>query len=116
LFLLVSEEITNSGFDGLLPAGIVIVGGTAQLSGIEELGTDVTGLPVRKGTPKGVHGLVDAIGDPAYATAVGLALWGARNGDGALSTYPAARGDERSSSDARRVSGRLFGWLRTILP
>jgi cell division protein FtsA len=116
LFQLVSEEIARSGYDGLLPAGIVIVGGTAQLSGIEELGSDVTGLPVRKGMPKGVHGLVDAIGDPGYATAVGLTLWGARHGDGALSAYPSGRGEDRTSSDARRVGGRLFSWLRTILP
>ena len=116
LFLLVSEEISNSGFDGRLAAGIVMVGGTAQLSGIEELGSEVTGLPVRKGTPRGVHGLVEAIGDPAYAAGVGLVLWGARHGDGALSIYPAARGDDRSTTEARRAGGRLFGWLRAMLP
>lgn len=114
-FLLVQGEIQKSGFGNLLPAGIVVVGGTAQMPGIAELGSDVTHLPVRRGTPRGVHGLIDQIGDPAYATGVGLALWGARHGDGALAFWPAARGDEHAS-DGRRVAGRLFGWLRTILP
>ncbi len=116
LFLLVAEEIQSAGYDGLLPAGIVIIGGTAQLSGIEELGSEVTGLSVRRGTPRGVHGLVDALSDPAYATAVGLAMWGARHGEGTLSTWPAARGADRTYSDGHHVGGRFLGWLRAILP
>ncbi len=115
-FLLIQQEIVRSGFDGLLPAGIVVVGGTAQLSGIVELGSAVTGLPVRSGIPRGVHGLVDSISDPGYATAVGLALWGAREGDRSLATWPEARRDDRYSADSRRVSGRIIGWLRAILP
>ncbi len=113
-FQLIHEEIQKVGY-GRLPAGIVVVGGTAQMTGIAELGSDVTHLPVRQGAPRGIHGLVDAISDPAYATSVGLALWGARYGDSALATWPAARGDE-PAFEGGRVSGRLIGWLRAILP
>src|SRR5262249_55025028 len=53
-FLLIQQEIQRAGFGGLLPAGLVVVGGTALLSGITELGSDVTRLPVRQGVPRGV--------------------------------------------------------------
>jgi cell division protein FtsA len=115
-FLLIQQETQRAGFDGLLPAGLVVVGGTALMSGITELGSEVTRLPVRQGLPRGVYGLVDSISDPSQATAVGLTLWGARNAEGALGTWPVAKRDERSTVDGRHVGGRIFGWLRAILP
>ena len=35
-------------------------------------------LPVRVGYPQGISGLVETANSPMYATAVGLALYGAR--------------------------------------
>jgi cell division protein FtsA len=115
-FQLVQEEIKRSGYDGLLPAGVVLVGGTADLSGITDLATEVLQLPVRRGTPRGIHGLTDAVSGPAYATSVGLVLWGARSGQRITDRRPAARHDERFTIDPRGVSGRVKGWLRAILP
>jgi cell division protein FtsA len=115
-FLLIQQELQRAGFDGLLPAGLVVVGGTALMSGLAELGSEVSRLPVRQGLPRGVYGLIDSIGDPSQATAVGLTLWGARNVEGALGTWPVARRDERSNGDVRHVGGRIFDWLRAILP
>ncbi len=115
-FLLIQQEIQRAGFDGLLPAGLVVVGGTALMSGIADLGREVTRWPVRQGLPRGVHGLVDSVSDPSQATAVGLTLWGARNAENALGAWPVSRSDERTPFDSRRVGGRIFGWLRAILP
>lgn len=78
IFELILQEIKRSGYDGLLPAGLVLCGGTAALSGIQELGREVLELPVRVGAPRGLRGLVDVLNDPAYATGVGLLLWGLR--------------------------------------
>ena len=75
---LIMKEVKRSGYDGLLPAGLVLCGGTADLSGIQELGRETLGLPVRVGAPRGLRGLVDVLNDPAYATSVGLLLWGLR--------------------------------------
>ncbi len=115
-FLLIEQEIQRSGYSKLLPAGIVVVGGTAQMRGIAELGSDVTGLPVRPGVPRGVHGLIDAIGEPGYAASIGLVLWGAHYGENALGAWSADRSDERYTSDGHRMTGRIRGWLRAILP
>ena len=65
-----------------VPCGAVLTGGTSNLLGIEALGQEVLGLPVRVGTPKGVYGIADVLPDPAYATSVGLLLWATRRHEG----------------------------------
>jgi len=79
IFELILKETKRSGYDGLLPAGLVLCGGTASLPGIQELGREVLDMPVRVGAPRGLRGLVDVLNDPAYATSVGLLLWGLRH-------------------------------------
>jgi len=76
---LIMLEVPNSEYEKLIPAGLVLTGGSANLSGIEALGRDILQLPVRVGSPTAMYGLTDTIRDPAYATSVGLLLWGARH-------------------------------------
>lgn len=116
IMLLVQSEIKRSGYDKLLPAGVVLVGGSAQFNGIVDLASDLLRVPVRQGIPRGIHGLVDTVDGPAYAASVGLVLWGARYGDQVLHRRTIAPRDDRYVSDPRRVGGRVKGWLRTILP
>lgn len=79
IFELILKEVKRSGYDGLLPAGLVLCGGTADLSGIQELGREMLSMPVRVGAPRGLRGLVDILNNPAYATSVGLLQWGLRH-------------------------------------
>src|SRR5215469_4112865 len=112
LFCLVREELRKSGYDGLLPAGIVITGGTAELPGILEMSGQILDLPVRIGSPLGLHGLADSINRPAYATAVGLLLWG-------LSHTSFQLEEEEVEEEALATDTMLsrFGrWLRTFIP
>ena len=76
---LILLEMPNSDYESLVPAGLVLTGGSSNLSGIEALGRDILHLPVRVGVPTGIHGITDALRDPAYATSVGLLLWGAKH-------------------------------------
>ncbi len=73
---LIVLELPRSDYEALVPAGLVLTGGSANLSGIDALGRDILQLPVRVGTPTNIAGITDAIRDPAYATSVGLLLWG----------------------------------------
>jgi cell division protein FtsA len=75
IFQLILQEIRRSGYGGLLPAGIVLTGGSAQLRGITQVAERVLNVPARVAGPKNLHGLVDAIRSPAYATSVGLLRW-----------------------------------------
>ena len=72
-------ELPRSDYESLVPAGLVLCGGSANLAGIEVLGRDILKLPVRVGIPTNIHGITDALRDPAYATSAGLLIWGAKN-------------------------------------
>jgi len=76
---LILLEMPHSEYETLVPAGLVLTGGSANLSGIEALGRDILHLPVRVGIPTGIQGIADTLHDPAYATSVGLLLWGAKH-------------------------------------
>jgi len=75
IFTLVRQEIKRSGYDGLLPAGLVLTGGTALVPGIREVAAQVLQQPVRVGQPSELRGLVDQLHSPAYATSLGLLEW-----------------------------------------
>jgi cell division protein FtsA len=107
IFNLIVREIKRSGYDGLLPAGVVLCGGSAQLDGMRELGRQVFDLPLRVGRPANLLGLIDQLADPAFATAVGLLKWGV---DASLSpTMRRRRG-------RFKVGQRVGNWLRNFLP
>jgi len=76
---LILLELPRSEYETLVPAGLVLTGGSSNLSGIDALGREILPLPVRVGTPAHINGISDALRDPAYATSVGLLLWGAKN-------------------------------------
>jgi cell division protein FtsA len=69
----------SSEYEKLVPDGIVLTGGSSNLAGIEALGRNTLQLPVRVGIPSNIHGIADTLHDPAYATGVGLVLWGAKH-------------------------------------
>jgi len=75
IFSLVLQEIKRSGYDGLLPAGMVLTGGSSLLPGIRTLANRVLGLPVRIARPENMVGLIDKLLSPAYSTSVGLLRW-----------------------------------------
>ncbi len=76
IFKLAREEVRRSGYDGLLPAGVVVTGGGARLMGTTDAAQSVFDSSVRLGLPAGVGGLADRAGGPSYAVAVGLVKWG----------------------------------------
>jgi len=78
IFRMSREEVRKSGFDGLLPAGIVVSGGGARLMGTTDAAQAVFDTSVRLGQPAGLSGLADRCQGPQYAVAVGLVKWGVR--------------------------------------
>jgi cell division protein FtsA len=76
---LILLELPRTEYEALVPGGLVLTGGSSNLAGIDILGREILQLPVRVGTPININGISDALRDPAYATSVGLLLWGAKN-------------------------------------
>ncbi len=67
-------------------------------------------LPARLGTPLGLHGLADSISRPAYATSVGLLLWGLRH------TSFLINEQEQEETGTMDLLSRLVRWLRAFIP
>jgi cell division protein FtsA len=105
IFQLILQEIRESGYQGLLPAGIVLTGGAAQMRGITRVAQKVLGVPARVAKPKNLIGLVDSLHSPAFATSVGLLNW-------AISGHNAYRPRARQGELGRR----LGGFFRALLP
>ena len=79
IFILVQNEIAKAGFENLLGSGIVVTGGSTIMEGVPELAEKILDLPVRRGTPQNIGGLVDVVSSPQYSTGVGLVILGARH-------------------------------------
>jgi len=107
-FELLRDSMGRSGH-GMLPAGLVLTGGGAQLGGVAELGREVLQMPVRIAAPANIGGLVDGLLTPANSDAVGLLLWGSRElAAGEPERYP--------SAPALGGLGRIRDALRSIFP
>jgi len=106
IFSLVNREIVKSGFEDMIASGIVITGGSTILEGMPELAEQIFNLPVRRGLPQNIGGLVDVVNSPVYATGVGLVVYGSKNVG--ISEFPTAQTDENLF---RRVSRRMKEWF-----
>jgi cell division protein FtsA len=70
----VEKELQKIKRNRKLPGGIVLVGGTAKIAGIEEFTREKLELPARIGKLQNIGGLVDTVEDSSFATVVGLML------------------------------------------
>jgi len=105
LFQLVNHEITKSGYDSVITSGIVLTGGTAIMDGMLELAEQIFNLPVRRGLPTGIGGLVDVVKSPMYSTGVGLVLYGKKHSTMVLFE----RGDRQIFN---KLFDRMKGWMK----
>src|ERR1035437_3828025 len=76
LFTMIGIEIKKSGFAGQTPSGIVITGGGAKTIGITDAAKRTLAMPVRVATPTTVKGIIDEVGEPSFATVIGLMTYG----------------------------------------
>jgi len=104
IFTLVQQEVTRSGCEDMVAAGVVLTGGTSIMEGVPELAEQIFNLPVRRGVPKGIGGLVDVVRSPMYATGVGLVLMGSTSAE-------SKRFKIKDRNVYSKVKGRMKEWL-----
>lgn len=104
---LVFQEIRRAGYERVLNSGVVITGGSASLDGLPEVAERVFDMPIRRGVPTGIGGLVDVVASPSYATAVGLVLYGLRSRSDRL--MPRDMG-----TPLGRMAARVREWLQAV--
>jgi cell division protein FtsA len=108
LFTLVQAELRRSGFEDMVPAGIVLTGGTSKMEGVVELAEEIFHMPVRVGYPQSVQGLTDILRNPIYATSVGLLQYGMEHQDEA-----GTRAAGKSGGSTESLLSRARAWLQS---
>ncbi|TCD15237.1 cell division protein FtsA [Oricola cellulosilytica] len=105
------ERINKSGYSSVVGKRVVLTGGAAQLTGLQETARRILGRNVRIGRPLGVSGLPASAKGPAFAAAAGLTI------------YPQVADNDQSSMKFRNSFrtagtgtdgplGRVTQWIR----
>ncbi len=76
IFEKVDDELKKIDRSGLLPAGVILAGGGAKLSGLCDVAKEVLRLPASIGSCRNANIVFDKVNDLKYLTASGLVVWG----------------------------------------
>ena len=109
IFNLIHDDLTRSGYEDMINSGVVITGGSSELTGIPEVAEQVFNCPARIGYPQKITGLVEVVNKPMYATAVGLVVYGAKR---------AKKGKKfriRDTNIFTRVMERMKKWFKDVI-
>lgn len=109
IFSMVDDELRKLDKSGMLPSGVVMVGGGAKMPGMVSLSKRILRLPSQIGYPVEMNGVVDKTDDPAFATVMGLMLWDADDNGVFLN-------QRESSLDLGEVGKKVKGLLKNFLP
>ncbi len=110
IFIMVKDELAKINRDGMLPAGAILTGAAVKIPGAVDLARETLNLPVQIGFPQNFEGVVDKIDDPAYATSIGLAIWGARF------EGHSGYGIDFKGFKLDKALGSMKSWVKGLLP
>lgn len=112
IFSMVKIELEKEGIVNRIPSGAIITGGGAETAGVVDSAKRMLSVPVRKGLPKGIGGLIDDVITPAFSTCVGLLLYGAKSAP-----------NENLTSFSKKIKlpsvgmfGKLVDSIKNLLP
>ncbi|MBI2628389.1 MAG: cell division protein FtsA [Candidatus Niyogibacteria bacterium] len=108
IFELVEKHLKKIGRSRLLPAGIVITGGGANLTDLAEFSRRELQLPAQIGLPQNIHCDYSRFQDPKWSVAAGLCLYGFEDEKG-YAAFPGIKG-------IKGAGNFLSRWLRAFLP
>ncbi len=107
---MVMLEIQKSGYSSLTPSGVVITGGGAETANLVDIAKNELAMPVRIGLPQGATGLTDEVASPAFASGLGLVIYGAsfRQEDVRLPLV--------GRVEIKNIVTKGISWVKSILP
>ena len=97
-FELIATELRHTRLEGRLIAGVVLTGGLAGLGGMCDVAENVLRMTTRIGLPPRLEGMPDKLDHPAWATAIGLVLYG-----------------QRLQVRRQQKKERVTGWLKSLI-
>ena len=84
IFEKIDNEFKRIDRSGMLPAGVIFVGGGASLENLVESAKKRLRLPAAIGQAKNINVVIDKVRNPEFLTALGLVVWGSHTeGEGA---------------------------------
>jgi cell division protein FtsA len=87
IFDKVDNEFKKIDRSGMLPAGVIFVGGGANLDSLVESAKKRLRLPAAIGQVKNIQVVIDKVKNPEFLTALGLVIWGSHTeGEGGNNT------------------------------
>ncbi|CAN5125512.1 cell division protein FtsA [soil metagenome] len=116
IFTMVGIEIKKSGYGGQTPAGLVITGGGAMTVGIKDAAKRMLAMPVRVGTPLDLKGIVDEVQNPAYASVVGLLMYGAKNDPGKSTGGFGFSMPKMSGGSSNKMMKKILDLIKSFIP
>ncbi len=109
LFELLQKELRKINRVRLLPAGVVLVGGSSMIPGMVDLTRTEIGLPAEQGMPIQFEPAPDDQQGPPLATALGVVRW-------ASSKSPHAASSQWGEYVSHMTSRPWLKWLKSFLP
>jgi cell division protein FtsA len=100
----IDAEFKKIDRSGMLPAGVIMVGGGAKLSDLVEVAKKTLRLPVSLGANKNIPTVVDKVNELDYLAALGLVIWGESS----------QRGQGSANLSVRHVVGNISDGLGKI--
>ncbi len=106
IFMMVRDELTKIGREGMLPGGAILCGGAVKMPGTVDLARETLALPAQIGFPKELEGIVDRMDDPSFAHLAGLLHFAHRYGSsGSIFNF-----------DFKKIFGNTSKWIKSFLP
>ncbi len=106
IFIMVRDELTKIGREGMLPGGAILCGGAVKMPGTVDLARESLALPAQIGFPKELEGIVDRMDDPSFAHLAGLLHFAHRYGSsGSFFDF-----------DFKKIFGNTTKWIKSFLP
>jgi len=116
IFTMVALELKRSGFGGMTPSGVVITGGGAETVGAVDSARRNLAMSVHIGVPKRISGLIDEITTSAYATSVGLLLYGSKMDRGEGGALFSGFGKIGDKVKIKGLAGKVLDLVKSFLP
>jgi cell division protein FtsA len=114
IFELAHKRLKQIDRAGLLPSGVVLVGGGAKLPGLVDLAKAKLRLPAQIGFPIHFEGVVEQVDDPSFAAVLGLILW---SGEASEDLRPRrARLFNLSLASGAPIFQKFKNWFKGFLP
>lgn len=109
IFEKVDSELRKIDRSGMLPAGVVFVGGGARLDNLVETAKKKLRLPASLGATRNLNLIIDKVQKPEFLTALGLTIWGG-HGEGSGSR------ENHLKKNLGAIFGKARGIFQKIMP